>query len=344
MKTDSIGVFPDRQGWIGGFSHKFDRIPVRQVRQGFPFLDRTPYIDIFSLSCRRVQDLDPILSCGDCPAFIAHDGRKGWINMERTIMINRVLAGLKKIDSFEFRMAKPTGDGVNVVRDTVLIDYVNQYIEKIPMEIDDMHDYEKKIVRHHIAGEITEEEAEKEITEIGEYLNGLDNLRKVLQSAKDTCTNAVCVPAGSESEYFKLIKALPMNDWTILPESMQNNVKTAVSTTSRALALETTSKNQREKAIDNVKKVVTAEMSKLDFDGKNSKIFRTYVFNLKAGEKSVIADFLTGRVMSTKEGKKRLVLPSDKVIMGRFMFLLASKLQGCRITADTTEGLDQTEF
>ena len=60
--------------------------------------------------------------------------------------------------------------------------------------------------------------------------------------------------------------------------------------------------------------------------------------------KAVIADFLTGRVMSTKGGKKRLVLPSEKVIMGRFMFLIASKLQGCKITADSVEGLDRTEF
>lgn len=264
--------------------------------------------------------------------------------MEKNIMINRVMTGLKKIDGFEFRMSKPAGDGVNVVRDTVLLDFVNQYINKIPMEIDDLHDYEKKIVRHHVAGEITEEEAEKEITEIGEYLESLDNLRKVLQSAKDTCTSAVCIPAGAESEYFKLIKALPLNDWSVLPESMQNNVKTVVSAASKALALETTSKSKRESAIDDVKKTVVSELSKLDFDGKDSKIFRTYVFNLKAGEKSIIADFLTGRVMSTKEGKKRLVLPSEKVIMGRFMFLLASKLQGCKITADTTEGLDQTEF
>lgn len=264
--------------------------------------------------------------------------------MERTIIVNKVLAGLKKIDGFEFRMAKPAGDGVNVVRDTVLLDYVNQYIDKIPMEIDDMHDYERKVVRHHVAGEITEDEAEKEITEIGEYLNDLDNLRKVLQSAKNTCANAVYIPAGAETEYFKLIKALPMNDWAVLPESMQNNVKTAVSTASKALALETTSKVKRQEAIDSVKKVVTAELSKLDFDGKDSKIFRTYVFNLKAGEKAIIADFLTGRVMSSKGGKKRLVLPSDKVIMGRFMFLLASKLQGCKITADSVEGLNQTEF
>ena len=100
--------------------------------------------------------------------------------MERTIIINRVMAGLKKIEDFEYRMSKPAGNGINVVHDTVLLDYVNQYIDKIPVEIDDMRDYEKKVVRHHIAGEITEEEAEKEITEIGEYLNDLDNLRKVL--------------------------------------------------------------------------------------------------------------------------------------------------------------------
>ena len=264
--------------------------------------------------------------------------------MEKNIMVNRVLANLKKIEDFEYRMSKPAGNGINVVHDTVLLDYVNQYIDKIPVEIDDMRDYEKKVVRHHIAGEITEEEAEKEITEIGEYLNDLDNLRKVLQSAKDTCTNAVSVPAGAETEYFKLIKALPLNDWAILPESMQNNVKTAVSTASKALALETTSKAKRQEAIDNVKKVVVAELSKLDFDGKNSKIFRTYCFNLKAGEKAVITDFLTGRVMTTRAGRKKLVLPTDRVIMGRFMFLIASKLQGCKITADTTEGLDQTEF
>lgn len=264
--------------------------------------------------------------------------------MEKNIMINRVMTGLKKIDGFEFRMAKPAGDGVNVVRDTVLLDFVGQYIDKIPMEIDDLHDYEKKIVRHHIAGEIDEETAEKEIAEIGDYLEGLDNLKKTLQAAKDTCTNAVCIPAGAESEYFKLIKALPLNDWETLPESMQNNVKTAVSAAAKALALETTSKNKRQEAIDDVKRVVVAELAKLNFDGKDSKIFRTYVFNLKAGEKAIIADFLTGRVMSSKGGKKRLVLPSDKVIMGRFMFLVASKLQGCRITADTTEGLDQTEF
>lgn len=264
--------------------------------------------------------------------------------MERTIIINRVMAGLKKIDGFEFRMAKPSIDGANVVRDTVLLDYVNQYIDKILVEIDDMHDYERKIVRHHVAGEITEEEAEKEITEIGEYLNDLDNLRKVLQSAKDTCTNAVSVPAGAETEYFKLIKALPMNNWEVLPESMQNNVKTVVSAASKALALETTSKSKRESAIDDVKKTVVAELSKLDFDGKNSKVFRAYCFNLKAGEKAVIADFLTGRVMATRAGKKKLVLPTDKIIMGRFMFLIASKLQGCKITADAIEGLDQTEF
>ena len=264
--------------------------------------------------------------------------------MEKNIMINRVLANLKKIEDFEYRMSKPAGNGINVVHDTVLLDYVNQYIDKIPVEIDDMRDYEKKVVRHHIAGEITEEEAEKEITEIGEYLNDLDNLRKVLQSAKDTCTNAVSVPAGAETEYFKLIKALPINDWAVLPESMQNNVKTAVSTASKALALETTSKSKRESAIDDVKKTVVAELSKLDFDGKNSKVFRTYCFNLKAGEKTVIADFLTGRVMATRAGRKKLVLPTDKVIMGRFMFLVASKLQGCKITADAIEGLDQTEF
>lgn len=264
--------------------------------------------------------------------------------MEKNIMINRVLANLKKIDSFEFRMAKPAGDGVNIVRDTVLLDFVNQYIDKIPVEIDDVHDYERKIVRHHLAGEIDEETAEKEIGEIGEYLSELDNLRKVLQSAKDTCTNAVCIPAGAESEYFKLIKALPLNDWSVLPENMQNNIKTVVSTASKALALETTSKSKRQESLDDVKRVIVTELSKLDFDGKDSKIFRTYVFNLKAGEKAVIADFLTGRVMSSKGGKKRLVLPSDKVIMGRFMFLIASKLQGCRITADTTEGLEQNEF
>lgn len=264
--------------------------------------------------------------------------------MEKNIMINRVLANLKKIDSFEFRMAKPAGDGVNIVRDTVLLDFVNQYIDKIPLEIDDLHDEERKIVRHHIAGEITEEEAEKEITEIGEYLSELDNLRKVLRSAKDTCINAVCIPTGSESEYFKLIKALPLNDWSVLPENMQNNILYVVSTAAKAIALETTSKNKRQEAIDDVKKVVVAELSKLDFDGKDSKIFRTYIFNLKAGEKAIIADFLTGRVMSTKEGKKRLVLPSEKIIMGRFMFLIASKLQGCKITADSVEGLDRTEF
>ena len=264
--------------------------------------------------------------------------------MEKNIMVNRVLANLRKIDGFEFRMAKPAGDGVNVVRDTVLLDFVNQYIDKIPVEIDDLHDYEKKVVRHHVAGEITEEEAEKEINEIGEYLDSLDNLKKTLRAAKDTCTNVVCIPAGAESEYFKLIKALPLNDWETLPESMQNNVKTIVSTAAKALALETTSKNKRQESLDDVKRVVVTELSKLDFDGKDSKIFRTYVFNLKAGEKAVIADFLTGRVMSTKGGKKRLVLPSEKVIMGRFMFLIASKLQGCKITADSVEGLDRTEF
>lgn len=264
--------------------------------------------------------------------------------MEKNIMVNRVLANLRKIDGFEFRMAKPAGDGVNVVRDTVLLDFVNQYIDKIPVEIDDLHDYEKKVVRHHVAGEITEEEAEKEINEIGEYLDSLDNLKKTLHAAKDTCTNVVCIPAGTESEYFKLIKALPLNDWETLPESMQNNVKTVVSAAAKALALETTSKNKRQEALDDVKRVVVTELSKLDFDGKDSKIFRTYVFNLKAGEKAVIADFLTGRVMSTKGGKKRLVLPSEKVIMGRFMFLIASKLQGCKITADSVEGLDRTEF
>lgn len=262
----------------------------------------------------------------------------------RNIMINRVLANLKKIEDFEYRMSKPAGDGINIVHDTVLLDFVNQYIDKIPVEIDDMHDYERKIVRHHVAGEITEEEAEKEITEIGEYLESLDNLKKTLQAAKDTCVNAAVLELGSESLYFELIKALPLNDWVVLPESMQNNVKTAVSTASKALALETTSKAKRQEAIDNVKKVVVAELSKLDFDGKNSKVFRTYCFNLKAGEKAVIADFLTGRVMATRAGRKKLVLPTDKVIMGRFMFLIASKLQGCKITADAIEGLDQTEF
>lgn len=262
----------------------------------------------------------------------------------RNIMINRVVANLKKIEDFEYRMSKPAGDGINIVHDTVLLDFVNQYIDKIPVEIDDMHDYERKIVRHHVAGEITEEEAEKEITEIGEYLESLDNLKKTLQAAKDTCVNAAVLELGSESLYFELIKALPLNDWAVLPESMQNNVKTAVSIASKALALETTSKAKRQEAIDNVKKVVVAELSKLDFDGKNSKVFRTYCFNLKAGEKAVIADFLTGRVMATRAGRKKLVLPTDKVIMGRFMFLIASKLQGCKITADAIEGLDQTEF
>lgn len=264
--------------------------------------------------------------------------------MEKNIMVNRVLTDLKKIDGFEFRMSKPSVDGANVVRDTVLLDYVGQYIDKIPMEIDDLHDLENKIVRHHLAGEITEDDAEKEIAEIGDYLNSLDNLKKVLQSAKDTCTNAVCIPTGAESEYFKLIKALPMNDWSVLPETMRNNITTVVATASKALALETTSKSKRELALDNVKRVVVAELDKLNFDGKDSQIFRTYCFNLKAGEKAVIADFLTGRVMSSKGGKKRLVLPSEKVIMGRFMFLIASKLQGCKITADSIEGLDRTEF
>lgn len=264
--------------------------------------------------------------------------------MEKNIMINRVLANLKKIDGFEFRMSKPAGDGVNVVRDTVLLDFVNQYIEKIPVEIDDMRDYEKKVVRHHIAGEIAEDDAEKEITEIGEYLDSLDSLKKTLQAAKDTCTHAVFVPAGGETEYFKLIKALPLNDWAVLPESMQNNIQTVVMTASKALALETTSKNKRQEALDDVKRVVVAELDKLNFNGKDSNLFRTYCFNLKAGEKAVIADFLTGRVMATRAGRKKLVLPTDKVIMGRFMFLIASKLQGCKITADAIEGLDQTEF
>lgn len=266
--------------------------------------------------------------------------------MEKNIMINRVLANLKKIDSFEFRMSKPfTADtGVNLVHDTVLLDFVNQYIEKIPVEIDDIRDYEKKVVRHHIAGEITEEDAEKEITDIGDYLDSLDNLKKTLQAAKDTCLHAVSVPAGGDTEYFKLIKALPLNDWSVLPENMQNNIQTVVLTASKAIALETTSKNKRQEALDDVKRVVVAELDKLNFNGKDSNLFRTYCFNLKAGEKAVIADFLTGRVMSSKGGRKRLVLPSEKVIMGRFMFLIASKLQGCKITADTTEGLDQTEF
>lgn len=68
-RTDISGFSPIGRNGSSGFPHKVDRFPVPQVWRGFPLLDCTRYIDNF-LPCRGVQDLDPVLPCGNCPAFV----------------------------------------------------------------------------------------------------------------------------------------------------------------------------------------------------------------------------------------------------------------------------------